>query len=513
MSQDAPLILHTNDHEATRYVGTRILRSAGFRVIEAGSGEEALRLLDQHPDLLVLDVKLPDMSGHEVVRMLRSSPATASLLVLQTSATYTTSSKRAEGLEGGADGYLVAPYEPEELIAQVRALLRLNRVETELRRKAEQLALADLRKDEFLAMLAHELRNPLAAITTALPLLGVHRQDADRFEGVVAVINRQTRNLARMVDDLLDVSRITRGKIHIENRPLDLRNVLAEALEVIRPAVQTRSQWLNASVGDRPLPMQGDATRLEQVFVNLLDNASKYTPTGGRIDLEATPERTPDGGHRVSVRVTDNGMGISPEVLPSVFELFVQDTQTLDRSRGGMGIGLTLVRKIIELHGGRVEARSSGRNQGSEFVVQLPLARESHREASRGDDRPRRQLPARRVLLIEDNIDALHSLAEYLGLLGHEVAVAADGEAGISTAASFGPDVVIADIGLPKLDGFGVAQRLRKASNGDGHRVYLVALTGYGGQQQRERALSSGFDLHLVKPVEPEALARLLSEL
>ncbi len=312
---DKPLILNVNDHDQTRYLVRKILEPRGFRVIEAKTGEEALHALDQHPLLVVLDVKLPDLSGFEVCRMIKASPKTSSILVLLTSATYVTTDRRVQGLDVGADGYLAAPYEPTELVATVKSLLRLGAAERNLREHANQLRENDRRKDEFLAMLAHELRNPLAAINSALPLLDSYRQADERFERVRSMVGRQVTHLAKMVDELLDVSRITQGRIELTRAPVSLAEVIEHALSAARPLFEQRRQRVEVKLEDPRFTVDGDATRLEQVIGNLLDNASKYTEPSGRIELDVRQgftgrytrgrddgQRRGDGDHRRRAR-------------------------------------------------------------------------------------------------------------------------------------------------------------------------------------------------------------------
>ncbi len=372
MSESIATVLNVNDDAATRYLTTHVLEHAGFRVLEAATGMAALKLAQvERPDVVVLDVKLPDILGYEVCRRLRMQPETASIAVLQTSATFVTLDKKVQGLEAGADAYLPQPYEPEELLAMVRSLLRMRRAEQELRRRAEELAEADRRKDEFLAMLAHELRNPLAAIVTAVGLLERRHPVDEREQRMRTIIHRQSRHLTRLVDDLLDVSRITRGKVMLRREPIDLRPVLEQVLSLMKPRAEQRGLKLESQLEDSALWVEADATRMEQVFTNLLDNATKYTDVGGTVSLRV--ERTmSDGQPWVVVRVKDTGVGIRAEMLPTVFELF-QQAEATEHSRGGLGIGLTLVRSLVQMHEGRVEAHSAGLGQGSEFVVWLPL--------------------------------------------------------------------------------------------------------------------------------------------
>ncbi|KFE68323.1 Chemotaxis protein methyltransferase CheR [Hyalangium minutum] len=502
-------ILNVNDTDASRYLVTRILEMAGHRVIEAATGGEALRLAQElRPDLVVLDVQLPDLNGYEVAARLRASPETASIAVMHTSATFITADKRVLGLDSGADAYLTQPFEPAELIATVKSLLRLRHAEQEMRLRADQLAEADRRKDEFLAMLAHELRNPLAAIMTAIGILERKSSDDAKEVRMRSIIHRQTHHLARLVDDLLDVSRITRGKVQLRRERMDLRTVLQQVFTLIRPVSEGRELRLETSLPDFPLWLQADATRLEQVFMNLLDNATKYTDAGGAVSVQASQEGV-DGSARAVVRIQDTGIGIPANKLPAIFELFSQVDESLERTRGGLGIGLTLVRNLVELHGGTISASSPGVGRGSEFVVKLPLTVAPPALASTtiASDESKRH---RRILLVEDNSDARQALKDLLELWGHQVEVAQDGMNGVARALEARPDLALVDIGLPGLDGYRVAQELRARV---GQAIRLVAITGYGGPEDRHRALQAGFDHHLVKPVKPDELDRLLTDL
>jgi len=373
-------------------------------------------------------------------------------------------------------------------------------------RQAEELLQeSNQRKDEFLAMLAHELRNPLAPIRNAAQILRLHSKGNSKLEWARAVIERQSRHLTRLVDDLLDVSRIVRGQIALEIASVDLRDVVKHALETSRPLLKERKQQLTVAVPDVELRLDADLTRLSQVFANLLINAAKYTPEGGRIWLEAA-----ESSGEALVCVRDTGVGISAALLPYVFDLFTQGTRTPDRAQGGLGIGLTLVKKIVEMHGGSVAARSPGPGLGSEFSVYLPLRQATVIITRVPEEHAVSKLAARhvRVLVVDDNVDAAESIAMLISLAGHEVRSVHDAQDALDAAQSFQPHLVLLDIGLPGMDGYEVARRLRSQQALEGLR--LVAVTGYGQQSDRERVLEAGFDQHLVKPVEPEALQSLL---
>jgi two-component system, sensor histidine kinase len=504
-------VLNVNDDEASRYLISRMLQLAGYRVLEAATGVEALQRAQAKPDVIILDIKLPDLSGYEVCARLRANPETSSIAVLHTSATFVTPDKKAKGLDGGADAYLTQPFEASELIATVRSLMRMRHAEREMRRKAEELAEADRRKDEFLAMLAHELRNPLAAITTAVGILDRRPAPDEKEARMRGIIHRQARHLSRLVDDLLDVSRITQGKVELRRERCDLRSLLEQALTTERPLFEARGLTLEVELPEHPLWCEADTTRLEQVFVNLLDNAAKYTDAGGHVRVRAELESAGPGGPAMAVvRVKDSGIGIPTEALARVFDLFAQVDVTLERSRGGLGIGLTLVRSLVQMHGGRVSALSEGSGYGSEFVVRLPLMPATQAALPAPAPACPRGGSPRRILVVEDNPDARQSLRELLELWGHRVDTAPDGLQGLSVAVARQPEVALVDIGLPGLDGYRLAHELRVRA---GQHIRLVAITGYGGPEGRNRALAAGFDVHLVKPVQPEELARTLAQL
>ncbi len=506
-------ILVVNDADGARYVMTRMLERSGFTVLAASTGGEALQAVATgQPQLVVLDLQLPDIGGLELCRRLKADPATRHIKVLHTSAVYVATESKVESLESGADGYLSQPFEREELIATVRSLLRLTEVEEALRARADQLDEANRRTNEFLAMLAHELRNPLAALVAALPLVE-RRAPVDGAEGRAReVMRRQSAQLTRLVDDLLDVARVTQGKIHLKQHSVDLSALVARVAENARQSkTEPRGQTLEVAVPPGPLYARGDELRLEQVVANLLDNAAKYTDSGGSIRVEVTHEAASgsEGWARIAVR--DSGMGIAPDSLHAIFDLFSQADVPLARSRGGLGVGLTLVRRLVELHGGHVHAESAGRGCGSTFTVHLPLTEQATAPGEAA--RPAAQAPhegSRRILLVEDNEDAQTALTMLLELWGHDVVTAQDGLTGVAAAARERPDIALVDLGLPGVDGFEVARRIRATRAG--RHMLLVALTGYGSPDDRDRALAAGFDVHLVKPVEPARLLALLSE-
>jgi len=379
---------------------------------------------------------------------------------------------------------------------------------TERRASEQRLHENDRRKDEFLAMLAHELRNPLAPIRNAAHTLTLLGQPDERLRWVSGVIERQVGLLTRLVDDLLDVSRITSGKITLQHERVPVAAaVIAQAVETARPAAESRRETLEVDVADDVGVVEGDPARLVQAVGNLLDNAIKYSEEGGRVRLTARAE-----AQEVVIAVRDEGVGIDAELLPHVFDLFIQADRSLERRQGGLGIGLTLVRRLVEMHGGRVAVASEGAGRGSEFTIRLPrLAVDvpapaaapvaAAREAPSG--------PARRVLVVDDQPDSTDSLALLLRLHGHEVYTAADGPGAVDEFLRSKPEVVFLDLGLPGMSGYDVARRLRATP--EGRDVRLVAVTGYGTEADRERTRAAGFDLHLAKPVDPHAVEALLA--
>jgi PAS domain S-box-containing protein len=364
------------------------------------------------------------------------------------------------------------------------------------RAEAETLTRA---KDEFLAMLGHELRNPLGTITNALAVMRRRANDPELMR-LAALIGRQTVHLTRLVDDLLDVARVTEGKVDLRRQRVDLREIVHRCVDALAHAGRTAAHRL--VVDGETAPVFGDPARLEQVVSNLVDNALKYTPAGGSVFVHVGT----DGDHAV-LRVRDTGEGIRPELLANIFDVFVQQPQALDRARGGLGLGLALVKRFVELHGGAVTAASSGPGLGSEFTVRLPVYAGEAPIVTPGHAVPASGR-SRRVLIVEDNADARESLETLLSLEGHEVATAADGPSALRVAASFAPHIALIDIGLPGLDGYEVARALRLTPST--RHVRLVALTGYGQIEDRRKALEAGFDTHMTKPVDPDALARLL---
>ena len=392
------------------------------------------------------------------------------------------------------------PVRIRTLVSAARAALRARRRQYEVRDLLNATEQSVRDRDQFLAMLGHELRNPLSALLTASEL--IDRDCAEVLGRERAVVRRQLRHLTRLVDDLLDVSRVTRGKIVLHAEPIDLRTVVQRAVHEFGDTARKQGVRISAALGETELVIAGDLLRLEQIVGNLLHNAVKYTNDGGQIEIEAAR-----GDGSVVLRVRDTGVGISREMLPRIFDLFAQAPGTLDRAQGGMGIGLTLVRRLVELHGGSVEVHSEGPGKGSEFVVRLPHAVGDVPARAAAPPRPGAGTGPLRIVVAEDNEDARELLQVALEQMGHAVEPCKDGSSAVQRALTEKPDAMLIDLGLPGLDGYEVARAVRGAL---GASVRLVALTGYGQTSDRERALAAGFDAFLVKPAELDAVERAL---
>jgi signal transduction histidine kinase len=408
---------------------------------------------------------------------------------------------------------LERPVRVPALVSAVRAALRARRRQYQIRdsigesnRVAQALREADRRKDEFLAILAHELRNPLAPLRNAVEAMRRAPNDQEAVRWARGLIERQLGQLVRLIDDLLDLSRVSRGRIELRREEVDLRSVVNGALEICAPAIEQGGHRLALDLPSERIVLLCDPTRLIQVLCNLLSNAAKYTPSGGRMELAA--RRTAAG---VEVSVRDNGVGIPADMLRRVFDMFTQVERSLERAQGGLGIGLTLVKRLVELHGGSVEARSAGPGSGSEFIVRLP----EHAPAQAmpvpvAAAEPVLEMPpGRRILIADDNRDAADSLAFMLRVVGHEVRTAYDGEQAVQIADAFRPALALLDIGMPRMNGYDTARSLRAKAYG--REMVLVALTGWGQPEDKQRSQVAGFDHHLVKPVDPSLLDRLLA--
>ncbi|MGH7825081.1 MAG: response regulator [Candidatus Binatia bacterium] len=666
-------ILNVDDDEPSRYAKTRILQRAGYQVVEAKTGAEALRLVQERsPHLVLLDVILPDINGIEVCRRIKTNSNTGNTMVLQVSASSLSTAAKVESLDGGADSYLTEPVEAEELVANVKALLRLyqrerenrellakvreseerlrlaqisanigvwdwnvksnqvtwtpelellyglsagsfggtyehwrrrvhpedvadaerkrteairnrrpfdvefrvfhssgevrwisskggafyddtgeavrvlgvhiditgrKRLEEQLREHVQHLRNADRIKDEFLATLAHELRNPLAPIRNAVEILRVKGPSTPELEWARKIIDQQMKQVIRLLDELLDVSRITRDRLELRKELVELAKVIESAVETSRPLIEQYSHRVTVSLPPDPVYVEADEVRLSQVFSNLLNNAAKYTEPGGQIWITAALYPSPQGGEgsgfypgplqsppsplagegrvrgtEAVVTVKDTGVGIPADQLSYVFEMFAQIDRTLEQTRGGLGVGLTLVKRLVQLHGGRIAVKSEGPGKGSEFMVCLPIVVERPEAGALSSPvNGQSALPFApvRILIVDDNRVTASSLAVVLRTMGHEIRSAYDGEEAFSAAEEFQPNVALLDIGLPKLNGYDVCRRIRQQRWGKG--MVLIALTGWGREEDRRNAHDAGFDYHMVKPVDPESVMKVLS--
>ena len=495
----ARIVLADDNADMRGYL--RRLLATRYEVEALPDGAAALEAIRREPpDLVLSDVMMPRLDGFGLLRALREDEATRGIPVVLLSAR-AGEEARIEGLEHGADDYLVKPFSAGELLARVGARLELARA----RRTVEDaLRDADRRKDEFLATLAHELRNPLAPMRNALHALRIAGPDAPAAGRMHAMMERQVNHMVRLVDDLLEVSRITRGKIELRMEQVDLAAVVRAAVETSRPLIDAGGHALHIGLPPEPVALRADPVRLAQVIGNLLNNAAKYTDRGGQVTV--TVRRT---DHSAEVRILDSGIGIPGEMLPRVFEMFTQVDGSLEKAQGGLGIGLSLVKGLVELHGGEVEAFSDGPGSGSEFVVRLPLFDPS----ADGHAAPQPVAAAasgrRKVLVVDDNHDAADSLAMMLRVMGHDVATAYDGRTALTLVEQQPPEIMLLDLGMPQLNGYEVCRRIRREPWGA--LVRIVALSGWGQEEDRRRSAEAGFDRHLVKPIALTDLQALLA--
>jgi len=562
-------ILLVDDQPARLLTYETVLGELGQNLVSARSGAEALlALMREEFAVVLLDVSMPDMDGFEAARLIHDHPRFEKTPIIFVTGVHITELDRLKGYRLGAVDYVSIPVVPEILRSKVAVLVELYLKRLELRELNRDLARtnaelaeahrllqaqttrelatlnvtlqranlqletansslqrevlertraeralkeADRMKDEFLAVLAHELRNPLAPIANALQLMRMNASDPQQLKWSREVIERQLSQLKRLVDDLIDVSRITRGKITLSRERIAVAALIERAVETVEPLMQEHAQTFAVESPATPLWVDGDPLRLTQALGNILGNAAKYTNRGGHIGLSAREE-----GEEVVIRIRDDGIGIPAERLPMIFDLFTQLDRKGDHAQSGLGIGLALVRRLIEMHGGSVSAASEGAGRGSEFVVRLPLC-----PAPQADERPAEPLPPaspaadaprrHRILLADDNPDSVESLASVLRQLGHEVFSAANGRSALETAARCRPDVALLDIGMPLLDGYEVARQIR--AQPWGRQVTLLALTGWSQEADRRRSEEAGFEYHFVKPLKLERLEELLSTL
>jgi signal transduction histidine kinase len=570
-------ILLVDDQPARLLTYQSILAELNQNLVSASSGLEALdKLMRDEFAVVLLDVSMPDMDGFEAARLIHEHPRFQRTPIIFVTGVHMSELDRLMGYKVGAVDYVSVPIVPEilrskvavlvELYCKRRELFELNRhladaneqlaeantalqaektrelqalnaslqqanlelertniaLQGEVAERARaELALkeADRHKDEFLAMLAHELRNPLAPIRNAVHLMKLKTLEDPQVVLSRDIIERQLLQLSRLVDDLLDVSRITRGKINLARQRVELKELVARAVETVAPLIEARHHTLDVELPKGPLAIYGDSMRLTQALGNVLGNAAKFTDAGGRITVRARRR-----GRDVEIAVRDTGIGIEPEVLPCIFDLFTQLDHPTGRPHGGLGIGLALVRQLVQMHDGAVTALSEGAGRGSEFLIRLPLsisridstgAQDSgEKSPAEESDKPAalaRQPLQRRILVADDNPDARESLAALLSLGGHEVFRAQDGSDALETAERCRPDVALLDIGMPRANGYEVARHIRRQPWG--RDMVLVALTGWGQESDRRRSREAGFDSHLTKPVDPDVLDELLARM
>jgi len=509
-------ILMVDDQPAKLLTYEAMLGQLGENLIKAANAQEALtHLLKEDVAVVLMDVNMPEVSGFELAALIRQHPRCDKTAIIFVSAVHISDLDRVHGYETGAVDYVSVPVVPEILRAKISVFLDLYRktmqleglnrtLEERVSSRTMALAEADRRKNEFLAMLAHELRNPLQPIRNALELLRQPGAAPTERELAGEIIERQVSHLVRLVDDLLDMSRINSGKLALRKGTVEFSQIIANAIEANRPFAQQRRQTVVVQVPSAPVHVDGDAVRLTQVFVNLLNNAVKFTQPGGHVAIAA---ELVDG--EVLVRVKDNGMGIVESDLSRIFDIFYQAKASLDGTQGGLGLGLALAHQIVEMHEGSISVESAGSGLGSEFTVRLPVLRTpiTPKLAQTGADRPR--AISRRILVVDDNRDAAESLATLLRVFGNEVDTVFDGAAAVAAIPTFRPDVVLMDIGMPHLDGYQAARAIRMRP--DGGKVVLIALTGWGSDMDQGKSNEAGFDRHLVKPIMPTELLAVLS--
>jgi signal transduction histidine kinase len=514
------LIINCDDTVETRYTKTRVLRQAGYEVMECSTGQDALqKTRELMPDLVLLDVQLPDMSGLDVCRRIKEDAVTGIIPVIQISATFVTKDHAQEALKYGADIYLTEPLEPKELETVASVLLRLARTEAGLREALarERAARAQAEeatqiKDQFLANLSHELRTPMNIIIGWSHLLRTGPLDDSQRQRATEAIERAARSQAQLIEDLLDVSRIVAGKFRLVKQEVDAGRILQLAVDSLKLVAQAKQLTIVLTREGDDARVSGDPDRLQQVFWNLLSNAVKFTPSGGRVDARLATSAT-----QVSIEVTDTGVGIDSEFLPFVFERFRQADSTSTRAHAGIGLGLAIVRHVIELHGGTVRADSAGEGRGATFTVTLPrLDQAGQPGVNEGGTPPAANdaagfsHPPIRVLLVEDDPDAREVTAAGLTKTGFEVHAVSGAVKALELLDVWLPDVVVSDIGMPGVDGYEFVRLLRARPPDRGGKVAALALTAFAGIGDAARAHASGYQEHLSKPISPDALAQAI---
>jgi signal transduction histidine kinase len=548
MSEPRVNILLVDDQPSKLLTYETILEPLGENLIKAASAREAMdQLLKNEIALILLDVSMPEMDGFELAAMIRQHPRFKKTAIIFISAVLMTDFDRIKGYQSGAVDYIPVPVVPEILRAKVAlfaelyrknwqleqmnreletrvsertaeleaSVRRLQQSEARLREESEERArlVAKLRsddeqKDRFLATLAHELRNPLQPIRTAVDTMRLVAAPDERVAPIRQVIEEQLQTFSRLIDDLMDVSRITQDKLQLRKERINFEEVLRRVEEASRPLMAAHGHHFEMTGAEKHIALDGDVVRLCQMIMNLVTNAAKYTPAPGRIKVKVTRRE-----NEAVISVEDNGRGIEADKLPRIFEMFYQVDRSIERSEPGLGIGLTLTHRLARMHGGRVEAHSEGLDKGSVFTIYLPIA-ETGSEAANGHGRPEdsaQVAPGRRIAIADDNQVAVKSAAMLLQLLGCQVQTAEDGLAAVGLAKQFRPDAMLLDIGMPKLNGYDACKAIRELPGGD--QMVLIAISGWGEESARKRTQEAGFDAHIVKPVNYEDVLKLVERL
>jgi CheY-like chemotaxis protein len=507
--QSPAVLLNVDDNDVARYARGRLLRHAGFSVRDAASGSSALEAMAERPDLVVLDVGLPDMSGFDVCRRIKSDRALAAIPVLQVSATFVKGTDRVRALDGGADGYLIEPIEPEVLVATVNAMLRARRAEIELAAERQAWDRSNRLKEEFLGRLSDELRAPLLSVQAWTRLLRAANMSAETFQRAVDAIERSATTQARLLSDLLDISRIAAGQLPLEMRSVELGAIVQSAVDAVREEAASRGVTLARSL-DAAGPIQGDADRLRQAVESVLHNAVKASPAGGRIDIWLRRD-----GAYVELGIRDEGPGIPNEILPHLFEPF-HELRSRPTRDGGLGLGLPIAQHVTRRHGGEMVARS-GESGGACFILRFPSAEPAAAPADSAHARPSPPeelvLKGVRVLTVEDSADSRELLVTVLEMHGADVRAAASAAQALAILDAWRPDVILADIGMPGEDGYHFIERVRARPADRGGRIPAIAWTGYAMSDDRLRTLRAGYQIHVTKPASPQELVSAIVSL
>lgn len=509
MSEELPepvYFLLVDDLEENLLSLEALLRRPGLAMLKAKSGAQALELMLSHDvALALLDVQMPDMDGFELAELMRGMERTKRVPIMFLTAGAADTARRFRGYEAGAVDFLQKPLEPDVLRSKANVFFELRRQQRLLERQRDQLEESDRRKDEFIATLAHELRNPLAPIRNGLQILNM-APDTQESGTIRGMMGRQLDHLVRLIDDLLDVSRISKGKIDLRKEPCTVQAAVQSALESCRDLIAEKQQTLSVELPETEYWVNADPTRFAQIISNLLNNAAKYTPARGNITLQVEQD-----GDQLVISVKDTGIGIAPDMLPRVFDLFTQVNSRQDHAKGGLGIGLSLVRQLVDMHDGQVRADSDGLGQGSRFTVRLPLTHELGKQQGNTFSQPNKSSDGGglQILVVDDNIPSAQTIGWMLELLGHSPVIVHDGMEAIDRAKALSPDVVLLDIGLPDISGYDICRTLRQdAALKD---TIFIAQTGWGQEKDKRAAFDAGFDHHLVKPVNLQQFSELLS--